>query len=194
MTKKQLYKDLYISKWIKIYRQKRTNNHYCCCIEFALPFFYYLKFTFTKHLHITFNKNKLERTSNLLSKADISRILSLLPRNQPHSTEYISVLLKNQKRDLFNYIYDRAAFVAEDLTEYVNQHGFEEFCPKQSFDKMLFDNFYNAIVRSHAPIENWDNLTANNHNIADYAKNKLLNLRECRIKKLPSQTLSKTHL
>lgn len=75
----------------------------------------------------------------------------------------------------------------EDLKEYVNQHGFEEFCLKHTFDKMLFDNFYNAIIRSDAEVENWANLTEDNPNIADYAKNKLLNLRECRIKHLQSQ-------
>lgn len=47
----------------------------------------------------------------------------------------------------------------EDLKEYVNQHGFEEFCLKHTFDKMLFDNFYNAIIRSDAEVENWANLT-----------------------------------
>ena len=41
----------------------------------------------------------------------------------------------------------------EDLKEYVNQHGFEEFCLKHTFDKMLFDNFYNAIIRSDAEVE-----------------------------------------
>ncbi len=45
----------------------------------------------------------------------------------------------------------------EDLKEYVNQHGFEEFCLKHTFDKMLFDNFYNAIIRSDAEVENWAN-------------------------------------
>lgn len=59
--------------------------------------------------------------------------------------------------------------------------------PEHTFNKKLFDNFYNAIIRSDAPVENWANLTTDNSNIADYAKNKLLNLRECRIKHLQSQ-------
>lgn len=187
MTKKHLYKDLYIRKWIKVYRQSQANGDYCCCLEFTLPFFYYVKITLAKHIRITIGKNKLERESNLLSKAAISRILKLLPRNKPHSPEYISILLKHKQYDLLNYMYNLTAFVPEDLKEYVNQHGFEEFCQKHTFDKKLFDNFYNAIIKSDAEVENWANLTADNPNIADYAKNKLLNLRECRIKHLQSQ-------
>lgn len=187
MTKKHLYKDLYTHKWIKVYRQKQENGDCCCCLEFALPFFYYVKITLTKPMRITIGKNKLERESNLLSKAAISRILKLLPRNKPHSPEYISVLLKHKKSDLLNYMYNLAAFVPEDMKEYVNQRGFEDFCLKQTFNKRLFDNFYNAIIRSDAPVENWANLTTDNSNIADYAKNKLLNLRECRIKHLQNQ-------
>lgn len=187
MTKKHLYKDLYICKWIKVYRQIQANGDYCCCLEFALPFFYYVKFTLAKPMRITIGKNKLERESNLLSRAAISRILKLLPRNKPHSPEYISVLLKHKQYDLFDYMYNLAAFVTEDLKEYVNRRGFEDFCQKHSFDKKLFDNFYKAIIRSKAEVENWANLTTDNPNIADYAKNKLLNLRECRIKHLQSQ-------
>ncbi len=187
MTKKHLYKDLYTRKWIKVYRQIQANSDYCCCLEFALPFFYYVKITLAKPMRITLGKNKLERESNLLSKAAISLILKLLPRNKPHSPEYISVLLKHKKSDLLNYMYNLAEFVPEDMKEYVNQHGFEEFCLKHTFNKKLFDNFYNAIIRSDAKIENWANLTTDNSNIADYAKNKLLNLRECRIKHLQSQ-------
>ena len=187
MTEKHLYKDLYIRKWIKVYRQKQVNGDCCCCLEFALPFFYYIKFTLAKSMRITIGKNKLERESNLLSKAAISRILKLLPRNKPHSPEYISVLLKHKKYDLLNYMYNLAAFVSEDLKEYVNQYGFEEFCLKQTFDKDLFDNFYNAIIRSGADIENWDDLTKNNRKIADYAKVKLLNLRISRIKHMQKQ-------
>lgn len=187
MTKKHLYKDLYIRKWIKVYRQKQANDDCCYYLEFALPFFYYIKFTLAKPMRLTFSKNKLERESNLLSKAAISRILKLLPRNKPHSPEYISVLLKHKKSDLLNYMYNLATFVPKDLKEYVNQHGFEEFFLKHTFDKKLFDNFYNAIIRSDAKVENWANLTTDALNIADYAKNKLLNLRECRIKHLQSQ-------
>lgn len=187
MTEKHLYKDLYTRKWIKIYHQKQASGDYCCCLEFALPFFYYVKITLVKPMRITIGKNKLERESNLLSKASISRILRLLPRNKPHSPEYISVLLKHKKYDLLNYMYNLAAFVPEDLKEYVNQHGFEEFCLKHTFNKKLFDNVYNAIIRSDAKVENWANLTTDALNIADYAKNKLLNLRECRIKHLQSQ-------
>ena len=187
MTEKHLYKDLYTRKWIKIYHQKQASGDYCCCLEFALPFFYYVKITLVKPMRITIGKNKLERESNLLSKASISRILRLLPRNKPHSPEYISVLLKHKKYDLLNYMYNLAAFVPEDLKEYVNQHGFEEFCLKHTFNKKLFDNVYNAIIRSDAKVENWANLTTDALNIADYAKNKLLNLREFRIKHLQSQ-------
>ena len=187
MTEKHLYKDLYTRKWIKIYHQKQASGDCCCCLEFALPFFYYVKITLAKPMRITLGKNKLERESNLLSKAAISLILKLLPRNKPHSPEYISVLLKHKKSDLLNYMYNLAEFVPEDMKEYVNQHGFEEFCLKHTFNKKLFDNFYNAIIRSDAKIENWANLTTDNSNIADYAKNKLLNLRECRIKHLQSQ-------
>ena len=187
MTKKHLYKDLYTRKWIKVYRQKQENGDCCCCLEFALPFFYYVKITLAKPMRITISKNKLERENNLLSKAAISRILKLLPRNKPHSPEYISVLLKHKKYNLLNYMYNLAAFVPEDLKEYVNQHGFEEFCLKHTFNKKLFDNVYNAIIRSDAKVENWANLTTDALNIADYAKNKLLNLRECRIKHLQSQ-------
>lgn len=187
MTKKHLYKDLYIRKWIKVYRQKQSDGSLCRCIEFALPFFYYAKFTLTKPMRIIISKNKLERESNLLSRASISRILKLLPRNKPHSPEYISILLTHRKSNLLNYMYTHAEFVPEDLKEYVNQHGFEEFCLKHTFNKKLFDNFYNAIIRSDAEVENWANLTTDNKNIADYAKNKLLNLREYRIKHLQSQ-------
>ena len=187
MTEKHLYKDLYIRKWIKVYRQKQASGDYCCYLEFALPFFYYVKFILAKPIRLTFSKNKLEHESNLLSRAAISRILKLLPRNKTHSPEYILILLKHKKYDLLNYMYNLAAFVAEDLKEYVNQYGFEEFCLKHTFDKKLFDNFYNAIIRSNAPIENWANLTTDNQNIADYAKNKLLKLREYRIKRLQSQ-------
>ncbi len=187
MTKKHLYKDLYTRKFLKVYRQIQANGNYCCCLEFALPFFYYVKFTLAKPMRITIGENKLERESNLLSRAAISRILKLLPRNKPHSSEYISVLLKHKKYHLLNHIYNFAAFVPGDLKEYVNQRGFEDFCLKQTFNKRLFDNFYNAIIRSEAEVENWANLTADNPNIADYAKNKLLNLRECRIKHLQSQ-------
>ena len=187
MTKKHLYKDLYIRKWIKVYRQKQANGDCCCYLEIALPFFYYVKFTLAKPMRLTFSKNKLERESNLLSKAAISRILKLLPRNKPHSPEYISVLLKHKKSDLLNYMYNLEEFVPEDMKEYVNQHGFEEFCLKHTFNKKLFDNFYNAIIRSDAKVENWANLTTDNSNIADYAKNKLLNLRKCRIKHLQNQ-------
>lgn len=67
MTKKHLYKDLYTRKWIKVYRQIQANGDYCCCLEFALPFFYYVKFTLAKPMRITIGKNKLERESNLLS-------------------------------------------------------------------------------------------------------------------------------
>lgn len=74
-------------------------------------------------------------------------------------------------------MYNLAAFVSEDLKKYVDLHGFEEFCLKDNFDKELFDNFYNAIIRSNAPVENWVNLSAKNRNIANYAKVKLLNLR-----------------
>ena len=63
MTNKQLYQDLYISKWIKIYRQKQENDRYCYCMEFALPFFYYVKITLAKPIRITIDKNKLERES-----------------------------------------------------------------------------------------------------------------------------------
>ena len=187
MTKKQLYQDLFISKWIKIYRQKQENDCYCCCMEIALPFFYYVKITLAKPIRITIDKNKLERESNLLSRAAILRILSLFPRNESHSPEYISVLLKQKKYDLLNYMYNLAAFVSEDLKKYVDLHGFEEFCLKDNFDKELFDNFYNAIIRSNAPVENWVNLSAKNRNIANYAKVKLLNLRISRIKRLQKQ-------
>lgn len=124
-------------------------------ICFAL--FYYVKFTLAKPMRITIGKNKLERESNLLSRAAISRILKLLPRNKSHSPEYISVLLKHKQYDLFDYMYNLAAFVTEDLKEYVNRRGFEDFCLKHTFDKMLFDNFYNAIIRSDAEVENWAN-------------------------------------
>ena len=43
MTEKHLYKNLYTRKWIKVYRQIQVNGDYCCCLEFALPFFYYVK-------------------------------------------------------------------------------------------------------------------------------------------------------
>lgn len=37
MTKKHLYKDLYICKWIKVYRPIQANGDCCCCgICFAL--------------------------------------------------------------------------------------------------------------------------------------------------------------
>ena len=187
MTEKHLYKDLYIRKWIKVYRQKQASGDYCCYLEFDLPFFYYVTFTLAKPMRLTFSKNKLERESNLLSRAAISRILKLLPRSKPHSPEYISILLKHKKYNLLDYICNIAAFVPEDLKKYVNQHGFEEFCMKHTFNKGLFDNFYHAIIRSDAEVENWANLTTDNSNIADYAKNKLLNLREYRIKRLQSQ-------
>lgn len=187
MFESKIYRDLYTSKWMKIYHIKQSDGSLCRSIEFALPFFYYVKFTLTKPMHITLGKNKLERESNLLSRASISRILKLLPRNKPHSSEYISVLLTHRKSNLLNYMYTHAEFVQKDLKEYVNQHGFEEFCLKHTFNKKLFDNFYNAIIRSDAEVENWANLTTDNKNIADYAKNKLLNLRECRIKHLQSQ-------
>lgn len=102
MTKKHLYKDLYICKWIKVYRQIQANGDCCCCLEFALPFFYYVKFTLAKPMRITLGKDKLERESNLLSRVSILRILKLLPKNEPHSPEYISVLIKHKKYDLFN--------------------------------------------------------------------------------------------
>ena len=63
MTKKHLYKDLYTRKWIKVYRQKQENGDCCCCLEFALPFFYYVKITLAKPIRITIDKNKLERES-----------------------------------------------------------------------------------------------------------------------------------
>ena len=126
MTKKHLYKDLYICKWIKVYRPIQANGDCCCCLEFALPFFYYVKFTLAKPMRITLGKDKLERESNLLSRVSIRmqhrcrrflmksktpvslsrvsilRILKLLPKNEPHSPEYISVLIKHKKYDLFN--------------------------------------------------------------------------------------------
>lgn len=80
MTKKHLYKDLYTRKWIKVYRQIQANGDYCCCLEFALPFFYYVKFTLAKPMRITIGKNKLERESNLLSRAAISRILNVFDK------------------------------------------------------------------------------------------------------------------
>ena len=123
MTEKHLYKDLYIRKWIKVYRQKQASGDYCYYLEFALPFFYYVKFTLAKPIRLTFSKNKLEHESNLLSRAAISRILKLLPRNKTHSPKYISILLKHKKYDLLNYMYNLAAFVSEDLKEYVKKNA-----------------------------------------------------------------------
>lgn len=56
MTKKHLYKDLYICKWIKVYRPIQANGDCCCCLEFALPFFYYVKFTLAKPMRIPVSK------------------------------------------------------------------------------------------------------------------------------------------
>ena len=156
MTNKQLYQDLYISKWIKIYRQKQENDRYCYCMEFALPFFYYVKITLAKPIRITIDKNKLERESNLLSRAAILRILSLFPRNESHSPEYISVLLKQKKYDLLNYMYNLAAFVSEDLKKYVDLHGFEEFCNGESI--VAVNNKYCLIDRTGKQI-NTDSVT-----------------------------------
>lgn len=132
---------------------------------------------FFKHeLCFIIAKNKLYRKSNLFSIPAIRRVLPFFFRKKI-CANYISNLLQNKKSLQFIYLFENYPFMISDLKFYFNQLGFEGICPKHRFCKPIFDFICSKIIELDIPIDTWEHLTEDNNYIDEYAKKKLLKLR-----------------